>query len=158
MAAWRAAVKAEEAPAKVAAATAKAVATLQATEGKLKQMELNLKYGPKTLEDALEEFARARARGDENPEKAKELESAEKFLASCQKEIDKLNCDIENAGAAVVKAKGLAHAVPIEKQATTGGDSMAGEVAGGGSANNRPSTTSVRPRSCAESARPLLKR
>jgi hypothetical protein len=105
VAAWLAAVKAEEAPAKVAADTAKAVATLQAAEGKLRQMELNLKYGPKTLEDAQEELARARARGEENPEKAKELENAEKFLASRQKEIEKLNADIGNARAAVEKAK-----------------------------------------------------
>jgi hypothetical protein len=103
--AWLAAVKAEEAPAKEAAATAKAVSTLQAAEGKLRQMEENLKYGPKTLEDAQEELARARARGEENPEKAKELENAEKFLASRQKEIDKLNADIANARAAVEKAK-----------------------------------------------------
>lgn len=105
VAAWLAAVKAEETPAKEAAATAKVVATLQATEDKLRQMELNLKYGPKTLEDAKEELARARARGEENPEKAKQLENAENFLASRQKEIDKLNADIGNARAAVVKAK-----------------------------------------------------
>jgi hypothetical protein len=105
VAAWLAAVKAEEAPAKEAAATAKAVATLQAAEGKLRQMEENLKYGPKTLEDAQEDLARARARGEENPEKAKELASAENYLASRQKEIEKLNADIGNARAAVEKAK-----------------------------------------------------
>jgi hypothetical protein len=105
VAAWLAAVKAEEAPAKEAAATAKTVATLQAAEGKLRQMELNLEYGPKTLEDAQEELARARARGEENPEKAKELENAEKFLASRQKEIDKLNADIAKARVDVEKAK-----------------------------------------------------
>jgi hypothetical protein len=105
VAAWLAAVKAEEAPSKEAAATAKAVATLQDAEGKLRQMELNLKYGPKTLQDAQADLARVRARGEENPEKAKELESAEKFLASRQKEIEKLNADIGNARAAVENAK-----------------------------------------------------
>ncbi len=103
--AWLAAVKAEEAPAKEAAATAQVVATLQAAEGKLRQMELNLKYGPKTLEDAQEELARARATGVENPEKAKELESAEKFVASRQKDIDSLNAGIAKAKADVEKAK-----------------------------------------------------
>jgi chemotaxis protein histidine kinase CheA len=105
VAAWLAAVKAEEEPAKEAAATAKAVATLQAAEGKLGQMEENLKYGPTTLEDAQEELARARARGEENPERAKELENAEKFLASRQKDLERLQSGIENARAVVEKAK-----------------------------------------------------
>ena len=43
IAAWRQAIQAEEGPAKEAAATAKAVATMQAAEGKLRQMEENLK-------------------------------------------------------------------------------------------------------------------
>ncbi|HEX5790335.1 MAG TPA: cell envelope integrity protein TolA, partial [Luteolibacter sp.] len=96
-AAWLEAIQAEEGPAKEAAATAKAVATLQAAEGKLRQMEENLKYGPKTLEDAQADLARARARGEENPEKAKELASAEQFLASRQKEMDQLQAGIDKA-------------------------------------------------------------
>jgi hypothetical protein len=103
--AWLEAVQAEEVFAKEAAATAKALATLQAAPEKLRQMEENLKFGPKTLEDAQAELARARARGEENPEKAKELASAENFLASRQKELEKLQIDIEKARADVEKAK-----------------------------------------------------
>lgn len=96
-AAWLEAIQAEAGPAKEVDATAKALATLQAAEGKLRQMQENLKYGPKTLEDAQADLARARARGEETPEKAKELASAEKFLASRQKEIDQLKAGIEKA-------------------------------------------------------------
>ena len=96
-AAWLEAIQAEENPAKEVAATAKVVASLHAAEGKFRKMEENLKYGPKTLEDAQADLARARARGEENPEKAKELESAEKFLASRQNEIDQLKSNIDKA-------------------------------------------------------------
>ena len=105
IAAWQQAIQAEEGPAKEAAATAKAVATMQAAEGKLRQMEENLKYGPKTLEDAIAELQRAKARGEENPEKEKELASAEKYLASRQKEMDDLQAGIEKARTAVEQAK-----------------------------------------------------
>ncbi len=104
VAAWMEAIQADEVLAKEAAATAKVVATLQATPEKLRQMEENLKLGPKTLEDAQADLARARARGEENPEKEKELANAESFLASRQKEVDALQAGLEKARAAVEKA------------------------------------------------------
>ncbi|MFM7180228.1 MAG: hypothetical protein ACKO2G_02000 [Verrucomicrobiales bacterium] len=95
--AWREAIQAEEGPANDAAATAKTVVTLKAAEGKLRQMEENLKVGPKTLEDAQAELARARARGEEDPEKAELLKSSEGFLASRQKEVEQLKAGLEKA-------------------------------------------------------------
>lgn len=105
IAAWLEAIRAEEGPAKEAAAKAAELAKMQGAEDKLKQLEENLKQGPKTLADAKEEMQRAKARGEENPEKAKELENAEKFLASRQKEVDALAANIEKAKIAVKQAK-----------------------------------------------------
>jgi hypothetical protein len=105
IAAWQQAIQAEEGPAKEAAAKAKEVEKMQGAEGKLLQMEENLKAGPKTLEDAQAELQRARARGEEDPERAKLLKSSESFLASRQKEIDQLKAGIEKAKKEVEDAK-----------------------------------------------------
>jgi hypothetical protein len=105
IAAWRQAIQAEEGPEKEAEAKAKEVAKLQAAEGNLRKMEENLKFGPQTLEDAQADLARARARGEEDPERAKLLKSAESFLASRQKEVDQLKAGIEKAKLEVEDAK-----------------------------------------------------
>ena len=105
IAAWLQAIQAEEAPEKEALATAKEVAKWEGAEGRLRQLEENLKYGPQTLEDAQADLARARARGEENPERAKLLQSAESFLASRQKDIDQLTAAIEKAKVEVEDAK-----------------------------------------------------
>jgi chemotaxis protein histidine kinase CheA len=115
---WLEAIKAEEGPAKDAAAKAGAVAKMQAAEGRLRQLEENLKLGPKTVEGAKEELLRAKARGEENPEKEKELASAEKFLASRQKEFDAIPAEIEKAKVAVNEAKaGLPAAIKAAEEA-----------------------------------------
>jgi hypothetical protein len=105
IAAWLQAIQAEEGPEKEAAAKAKEVAKLQGAEGNLRKMEENLKLGPQTLEDALADLARARARGEEDPERAKLLASSESFLASRQKEVDQLKAGIEKARLEVEDAK-----------------------------------------------------
>jgi hypothetical protein len=105
VAAWKQAIQAEEGPEKEAIAKAKEVAKLQGAEGELRKMEENLKYGPQTLEDALADLARARARGEEDPERAALLKNSESFLASRQKEVDQLNAGIEKARKAVEDAK-----------------------------------------------------
>ena len=118
VAAWLEAIKAEEGPAKEAAEKAGAVAKMQAAEGKLRQLEENLKLGPKTLENAKEELLRAKARGEENPEKDKELASAGSFLASRQKEFDAIPAAIEKAKAAVNEAQaGLPAAIKAVEEA-----------------------------------------
>ena len=118
IAAWREAIQAEEGPAKEAAAKAGAVAKMQATADKLRQMEENLKFGPKTLADAKEELRRAKARGEENPEKEKALASAEGYLASRQKEIDALQSGIEKARIAAKEAQaGLPAAIKAAEAA-----------------------------------------
>ncbi len=105
LAAWLQAIQAEEGPEKEAVATAKEGVKLQGAEGRLRQMEENLKYGPQTLEDAEAELARARARGEEDPEKAKLLKTWEGFLASRQKDVDQLKAGIEKAKLDVEDAK-----------------------------------------------------
>jgi hypothetical protein len=105
IAAWLEAIQAEEGPAKEAAATAGAVAKMQGAADRLRQLEENLKYGPKTLAGAKDELQRAKARGEEDPEKEKELANAEKFLASRQKEVDGLQSSIEKARIAVKDAQ-----------------------------------------------------
>ncbi len=102
---WTAAIKAEEGPEKDAAEKDGAVAKMEAAEDKLRQLEESLKYGPKTLEDAKNELQRAKAMGENDPEKEKELASAEKFLALRQKEIDGLASGIEKARIAVKEAE-----------------------------------------------------
>lgn len=103
--AWQQAIQAEEGPEKEALTTAREVAKLQGAEANLRKMEENLKYGPQTLEDAQADLARARARGEEDPDRAKLLKSSESFLASRQKEIDQLKAGIEKAKLAVEEAK-----------------------------------------------------
>lgn len=105
IAAWLQAIQAEEGPEKEAAAKAKEVAKMQGAEGRLHDLEEQLKYAPQTLEDAQEDLARARARGEEDPERMKVLQSAESFLASRQKDIDQLKAGIEQAKKDVEEAK-----------------------------------------------------
>ena len=105
IAAWQQAILAEEGPAKEAAAKAAAVAKLQGAEEHLRKLEENLKYGPQTLEDAQADLARARARGEEDPEKANALANSERFLASRQQEVAKLKVDIEKAKTTIEQAK-----------------------------------------------------
>lgn len=105
IAAWLQAIEAEQGPEKEAAARAKEVAKLQGAGEKLRKMEENLKYGPKTLEDAQADLARARARGEEDPERAKLLKSSESFLASRQKEVDQLVAGIDKARKDVEEAR-----------------------------------------------------
>jgi multidrug resistance efflux pump len=84
-------------PEKEAAAKAKEVEKWQGAEGRLRDLEEQLKYAPQTLEDAQEDLARARARGEEDPERMKALQSAENFLKSRQGDIDRLKAGIEKA-------------------------------------------------------------
>jgi hypothetical protein len=105
VAAWQQAIQAEEGPEKEATAKAREVAKLEGAEGELRKMEENLEYGPQTLEDAQADLARARARGEEDPERAALLRNSESFLASRQKEIDQLKAGIEKARKAVEDAK-----------------------------------------------------
>lgn len=105
IASWQQAILAEEGPAKEAATTAAAVAKLQGAEANLRKMEQNLKYGPQTLEDAQADLQRARARGEEDPERATLLKSSESFLASRQKEIEQLKAGIVKARKEVDDAK-----------------------------------------------------
>lgn len=105
IAAWMQAVQAEEAPAKEAIAKAREVAKFQGAENRLRDLEEQLKYAPQTLEDAQEDLARARARGEEDPERMKVLQSAENFLKSRQGDIDRLKAGIEKAKVEVEEAK-----------------------------------------------------
>jgi hypothetical protein len=119
IAAWQQAILAEEGPAKEAAAKAAAVAKLQGAEENLRKLEENLKYGPQTLEDAQADLARARARGEEDPEKANALANSERFLASRQQEVAKLKVDIEKAKTAIEQAKAaLPEAIKAAELAT----------------------------------------
>jgi hypothetical protein len=105
VAAWLQAIQAEEGPEKEAVAKAKEVEKMQGAEGRLRDLEDQLKYAPQTLEDAQEDLARARARGEEDPERMKMLQSAESFLKSRQGDIDKLNAAIQTAKQEVENAK-----------------------------------------------------
>ena len=105
IAAWQQAILAEEGPAKELAARMAEVTKLQGAGERLRKIEENLKYGPQTLEDAKADLARARARGEEDPEKAKLLSSSESFLASRQKEVDQLQNSIGKAKQEVEDAK-----------------------------------------------------
>jgi len=103
--AWRAAILAEEAPAKEAGAKANVVSKLQGAEGNLRELEEKLRLAPNTIEDAKAELERARARGEEDPEKQKILASSEQWLKSRQKDMDKISGQINAAKASVEKAK-----------------------------------------------------
>jgi hypothetical protein len=103
--AWLAAIKAEEGPERESAGKAKEVAKWQGAEGRLRNLEEQLKYAPQTLEDAQAELARARARGEEDPEKMKALQGAQSFLARRQKEVDQIKAGIEKAKSEVEEAK-----------------------------------------------------
>ena len=104
VAAWVAAIKAEEGPAKEAAAKAKAVEKMQAAEGQLRKLEELETYAPKTLLDAKARLRRAQAMPDSDPEKAQALKSAEGYLAARQKECAALPGKIEKAKIAVKEA------------------------------------------------------
>ncbi len=105
IAAWQQAILAEEGPEKEATAKSREVAKSQGAEDRLRDLEEQLKYAPQTLEDAQEDLARARARGEEDPERMKVLQSAENFLKSRQGDIDKLKAGIEKAKVEVEDAK-----------------------------------------------------
>lgn len=105
IAAWLQAIKAEEGPEKEAAAKAREVEKWQGAGQRLSDLEEQLKYAPQTLEDAQEDLARARARGEEDPERMKALQSAESFLKSRQGDIDRLKAGIEKAKVEVEEAK-----------------------------------------------------
>jgi len=105
VAAWMAAVKAEEAVAKEATAKAGAVVKLQKTEKALMQLEDKAKQPPKTYSEAKEELQEILAKGESDPELQKLLESEEKFLAQIKKEQDKLQASIEKARAAAKDAE-----------------------------------------------------
>ncbi len=111
IAAWQQAILAEEGPAGEAAAKAAVVAKLEGAGENLRKLEENLRYGPKTLEDAQADLARARARGEEDPERARLLADSERFLASRQKEVDQLKAAIEKAKTTVQEAKAALPAV-----------------------------------------------
>ncbi len=105
VAVWMNAIKAEEGLAKEAAAKAKVVAKMQAAEGKLRKLEENQKYAPKTIADAKAKLQRAKALPDSDPDKEKALAHAEKFLSLRQRECDALPGTIEKAKAAVKQAE-----------------------------------------------------
>ena len=105
VAAWLQAIQAEEGPEKEAVAKAREVEKWQGAGQRLRDLEEQLKYAPQTLEDAQEDLARARARGEEDPERMKALQSAESFLKSRQGDIDRLKAGIEKAKLEVEEAK-----------------------------------------------------
>jgi hypothetical protein len=105
VAAWTAAIQAEEGTANEASATAGAVEKMKGAKGNLWNLEEQLKLGPKTLEDAKAELERAKARGENDPEKEKMLASAEKGLGLRQKEIDRIKAGVEKAKVAVKEAE-----------------------------------------------------
>jgi len=112
VAAWSAAIKAEEGPAKEAAAKAKVVAKMQAAEGTLKKLEELQKYAPMTMARAKAGLERAKAMPESDSDKAQALKSAEGYLKSRQKESDALPGKIEKAKAAVKAAEaGLPDAI-----------------------------------------------
>ncbi len=105
LAAWLQAIQAEEGPEKEAVAKAREVEKWQGAGDRLRDLEEQLKYAPQTLEDAQEDLARARARGEEDPERMNALQSAEGFLKSRQGDIDRLKAGIEKAKLEVEEAK-----------------------------------------------------
>ena len=105
IAAWMEAIKAEESSEKEYAGKTKELAKWQGAEANLRKLEEQLKYGPQTIEDAQAELTRARARGEEDPERMKLLQNAENFLKSRQGDIDKLNAAITKAKQEVEDAK-----------------------------------------------------
>jgi len=113
---WQQAILAEEGPAKEAAAKAGVVARMQGAAVSLRDLEEKQKLGPQTLDGAKEEVERAKARGENNPEKEKELQSAATFLASRQKEFDALPGSIEKAKIALKEAQELLPAAMKEAE------------------------------------------
>ncbi|MFZ9938118.1 MAG: hypothetical protein ACO3JG_13825, partial [Luteolibacter sp.] len=105
IAAWQRAILAEEGPEIEATAREKEVARLLGADGRLRELEDQLRFAPQTLQDAQEDLARARARGEEDPERMKMLQSAESFLKSRQGDIDRLNAAIEKARLEVEEAR-----------------------------------------------------
>jgi hypothetical protein len=105
VAAWLQAIQAEQVSENEHAAKAKEREKWQGAEDRLRKLEEQLKYGPQTIEDAQAELTRARARGEEDPERMKLLQNAENFLKSRQGDIDKLNAGIQAAKKEVEEAK-----------------------------------------------------
>jgi len=105
VAAWMAAITAEEGPANEVAVTAKAVAQLQKAEITVKQLEESAKKAPKTFAEAKEELAEILAKGESDPELEKLLASEDTFLAQIKKEQDQLRVKIEMAAAAAKDAQ-----------------------------------------------------
>jgi len=118
VAAWSAAIKAEEEPAKQAAAKAKAVAKMRATEGTLRKLEKLRTYAPMTISRGKAGLERAKAMPESDPDKAQALKSAAGYLASRQKEYDALPGKIEKAKAAVKAAEAGLPAAIKEAEAT----------------------------------------
>jgi hypothetical protein len=109
VAAWMAAIAAEEGVAKEVAVTAGAVVKLQKTETALQQLEESAKKAPQTYSEAKEELAEILAKGGSNPELAKVLESEATFLAHIKKQQEQLRDKIEKA---TVAAKDAAAKLP----------------------------------------------
>jgi hypothetical protein len=97
VAAWKAAIRAEEVAAKEANTKAGAVIKLNKTLKTFKQLEETAKQPPKTFAEAKEELAEILANGESDPELEKLLESEDKFLAQIKKEQDQLSKKIEKA-------------------------------------------------------------
>jgi chemotaxis protein histidine kinase CheA len=105
VAAWLAAIQAEEGFAKEAKTTAGAVAKLQKTAVTLAQLEETAKKAPQTYKEAKEELADAKAAGKEDPEMDKLLASEQTFLDYIKKEQAKLNGKIDKARVAAKDAE-----------------------------------------------------
>ena len=105
VAAWRAAINAEEEPEKAAEKANKTVEKMRDAPAKLKDMEDRLRLAPKTLEDAMEELRRARARGEEDPSNKTDQEKAQSALERRQKDQKKLEDAIAKAKLEVKEAE-----------------------------------------------------
>ncbi len=105
IAAWMQAIQAEEGPEKEALTKAKEVEKMQGSEGRLRGLEVKLENTTRMLEYAQENLADARARGDGDPEKANALKTAESYLATWQRNTNKIQAEIEKAKKEVEEAK-----------------------------------------------------
>jgi len=97
-------LKAEEAPAKDAAAKAKAVEELRAREGKLQNLQEQLKHAPKMVADAEAQLKQAQAMPDDDAGKAEAVQSAQKRLDLRRGEADALPGSIAKAQEAIKQA------------------------------------------------------
>ncbi len=97
VAAWQASIEAEEEFAKEAASTAAAVARMKGAEERLRNLEQDLKLGPRTLEDAQDAVTQARARGDDDPELESAVRNAERLLSLRERDVRDIERNIERA-------------------------------------------------------------